>query len=91
MVKSTQFEQNWVLFFPQLYTDGWVIVRKIGIEKVKFSRSSRHIHAQFGESIPSGGLPTPTLSSDIELVVYNLVQPMWCTDKQKKCSEFTLY
>ena len=24
MVKSTQFEQNWVLFFWEWYTDGWV-------------------------------------------------------------------
>ena len=24
MVKSAQFEQNWVLFFRKWYTDGWV-------------------------------------------------------------------
>ena len=47
MVKSTQFDQNWVLFFQKWYTDGWVIVQKIGIEKVKLSRSGRHIHIQF--------------------------------------------
>ena len=29
MVKSTQFEQNWVLFFWNWYTDWWIIVRKI--------------------------------------------------------------
>ena len=36
MAKSTQFEQSWVL-----------IVQKICMEKVKFSRFSRHIHVQF--------------------------------------------
>ena len=48
--------KNWVLFFFEWYTDGWVIVRKIGIEKVKFSRSSRHIHKQFWWKHPSGNL-----------------------------------
>ena len=45
VVKSTQFGQNWVLFYRKWYTDGWIIGWKIGIEKVKlkFSRCSRHI------------------------------------------------
>ena len=30
MVKSTQFEQNWMLFFRKWYTNGLVIVQKIG-------------------------------------------------------------
>ena len=55
MVKSTQFEQNWVLFFREWYTDGWVIVRKIGIEKVKFLRPGRHIHVQFWRKYPLRG------------------------------------
>ena len=28
MVKSTQLEQNWVLFFRKWYTNGWMIVQK---------------------------------------------------------------
>ena len=44
MVKSTQFEQNWMLFFRNWYSDGWIIVRNIDKEKVKFSRSGRYIH-----------------------------------------------
>ena len=47
IVKSTQFEQNWVLFYWQWYTNGWVIGRKIGIEKVRFLRFGRHIHVWF--------------------------------------------
>ena len=47
IVKSTQFEQNWVLFYWKWYTNGWVIGRKIGIEKVRFSRFGRHIHVRF--------------------------------------------
>ena len=43
IVKSTQFDQNWVLFFRKWYTDGWEIWQKIGIEIVRFSRSGRHI------------------------------------------------
>ena len=35
IVKSTQFGQNWVLFFRKWYTNGWKIGQKIGIEKVK--------------------------------------------------------
>ena len=54
MVKSTQFEQNWVLFFQKWYTDGWVIVWQIGIAKVQFSRSGRHIHVQFWRKYPTG-------------------------------------
>ena len=38
-VKSTHFGQNWVLFFQKWYTDGWEIEQKIGIGKVRFSRS----------------------------------------------------
>ena len=34
IIKSTQFSQNWVLFFPKWYTDGWKIRQKVGIEKV---------------------------------------------------------
>ena len=37
IVKSTQFGQNWVLFYRKRYNDEWVIGRKIGIEKVQFS------------------------------------------------------
>ena len=47
IVKSTQFDQNWVLFFQKWYTDGWEIWQKIGIEIVRFSRSGRHIHVRF--------------------------------------------
>ena len=47
IVKSTQFGQNWVLFYRKWYTDGWVIGRKIGIEIVRFSRFGRHIHVRF--------------------------------------------
>ena len=45
--KHTQFGQNWVLFYRKLYTDGWVIREKIGIEKVRFSKFGRHIHVWF--------------------------------------------
>ena len=34
------YGQNWVLFYRKWYTDGWVMRRKIGIEKVRFSRFS---------------------------------------------------
>ena len=44
IVKSTQFDQNWVLFFRKWYTDGREIRQKVGIVKVRFSRSGRHIH-----------------------------------------------
>ena len=47
IVKSTQFDPNWVLFFRKWYTDGWEIWQKIGIEIVRFSRSGRHIHVRF--------------------------------------------
>ena len=47
IVKSTQFDQNWVLFFQKWYTDGWEIWQKIGIQIVRFSRSGRHIPVQF--------------------------------------------
>ena len=47
VVKSTQFDPNWVLFFRKWYTDGWEIWQKIGIEIIRFSRSGRHIHVQF--------------------------------------------
>ena len=57
IVKSTQFVQNWVLFFQKWYTDGWEIGQKIGIGKVKFSRSARHIHTDFGESTPPPRCP----------------------------------
>ena len=56
IVQSTQFRQNWVLFYPIRYTDGWVIGRKIGIEKVKFSRFETSTY-DFGESTPPPGLP----------------------------------
>ena len=46
IVKSTQFGQNWVLFFRKWYTDRWEFRQKIGtgIEKVRISMSGRHIH-----------------------------------------------
>ena len=47
IVKSTQFGQNWVLFFQKRYTDGWEIRQKIVKEKVRFLRSGRHIHMRF--------------------------------------------
>ena len=63
IVKSTQFDPNWVLFFRKWYTDGWEIWQKIGIEIVRFLRSGRHIHVRFwwknppppGKYIISGG------------------------------------
>ena len=36
-------------------TDGWIIVRKIGIEGVKFVRSSKHIHVQVWRKYPLRG------------------------------------
>ena len=50
--KSTQFGQNWVLFFRKWYIDGWEIRQKIGIEIVRFSRSGRHIHVRFWWKYP---------------------------------------
>ena len=47
MLKSTQVEQNWVLFFRKWYTGEWVVVQKIGTEKVQFSKSGSNIHVQF--------------------------------------------
>ena len=55
IVKSTQFDPNWVLFFRKWYTDGWEIWQKIGIEIVRFSRSGRHIHVRFWWKTPSPG------------------------------------
>ena len=52
ITKSTQFDQNWVLFFWKWHIDGWEIRQKIGIEKVWFSRSSRHIPVQFWRKQP---------------------------------------
>ena len=54
IVKSTQFDPNWVLFFRKWYTDGWEIWQKIGIEIVRFSRSGRHIHVRFWWKNPPG-------------------------------------
>ena len=59
IVKSTQFDQNWVLFFRKWYTDGWEIGQKIGIQKVRFLRSGRHIHVTQSNS---------TLAMDISYV-----------------------
>ena len=59
IVKSTQFDPNWVLFFRKWYTDGWEIWQKIGIEIVRFSRSGRHITYDFGERTPPGVSITP--------------------------------
>ena len=47
IVKNTQFGHNWVLFFWKRYTDGWEIRQNVGIEKVGFLTSGRHIHIQF--------------------------------------------
>ena len=55
IVKSTQFDPNWVLFFRKWYTDGWEIWQKIGIEIVRFSRSGRHIHVRFWWKNPPPG------------------------------------
>ena len=44
-----------VLFFRKMYTDGWVIWRKIGIEKVKFSSFGSHIHGPFWQKQPTWG------------------------------------
>ena len=52
IVKSTQFGQNWVLFYRKRYTDGWVIGPEIGIEKVKFSRFGRLTHIRFWQKYP---------------------------------------
>ena len=68
MVKSTQFEQNWVLFIRKWYTDGWVTLQKIGMEKVKFSRSGGHIHIKFCKSTPSANLISNLLSPTEALV-----------------------
>ena len=63
IVKSTQFDQNWVLFFRKWYTDGWEIWQKIGIEIVRFSRSGRHIHVRFWWKNPPPGLMDPYQSA----------------------------
>ena len=55
IVKSTQFDPNWMLFFRKWYTDGWEIWQKIGIEIVRFSRSGRHIHVRFWWKNPPRG------------------------------------
>ena len=47
IVKSTKSGQNCMLFYQKLYTDGWVIGQKIGIEKVTFLRLGRHIQVRF--------------------------------------------
>ena len=58
MAKSTQSEQNWVLFFRKWYTDGWVIVQKIGIETYRESQifEVRQAHQQtiLAKVSPSG-------------------------------------
>ena len=51
-VRNNQFGQKWVLFFRNWYTDGWEIGQKIGIGKVRFSRSGRHIHVRFWWEYP---------------------------------------
>ena len=56
-IKSTQFGQNWVLFFQKRYIDAWEIRQKIGIEIVRFSRSGRHIHIRFWWKYPPGQPP----------------------------------
>ena len=43
---------NWVLFFWKWYTGEWEIGEKIGMEKVRFSRSSRHIYVRFCQDYP---------------------------------------
>ena len=60
-VKSTQFGQNWVLFFQKWYVDGWEIRQKIGIGKVLFSTSSRYIHIRFWRKYP----PPPVLNQPL--------------------------
>ena len=50
MVKSTQFEQNWVLFFRNWCTDGWVIVWNWVRETGSACRSTYNV----GKSTPSG-------------------------------------
>ena len=61
MFKSTQFGQNWVLFFRKWYIDGCGIRQKIGIEIVRFSRSGRHIHVRFWWKYPPPGSEWVTL------------------------------
>ena len=45
---------NWAKsdFYWKWYTGGWVIQQKIGIDKVRFWRFSRHIHIQFWGEYP---------------------------------------
>ena len=55
IVKSTQLGENLVLF-QKCYADGWEVRPKIGIEKVRFSRSGRHISTyDFDENNPFPG------------------------------------
>ena len=44
LVESTLFGQNWVLPFEKGILMGGKLGKKIGMEKVRFSRSVRHIH-----------------------------------------------
>ena len=69
IVKSTQFEQNWVFFYQKWYTDVYVIGRNIGIEKVKFWRFRRHIHLWLWHKYPPGskqGLQSLICSFDLD-------------------------
>ena len=50
IVQSTQFVQNWVLFNRKRYTDGWLIGRKSGKEKVKVLKLAGTSAYNFGES-----------------------------------------
>ena len=54
MAKSTQFEQNWGLFFREWCTaDGRVVVQKIGIENFFQGPAGTSMY-NFSESTPSG-------------------------------------
>ena len=71
IVKSTQFDPNWVLFFRKWYTDGWEIWQKIGIEIVIFSRSGRHIHVRFWwKNPPPPGILTHFNSKTLFIQMY---------------------
>ena len=54
IVKSTQFGQNWALFYWKRYTDMWVHVtgRKIGIEKSNFQVLAGTSMYDFGKGTP---------------------------------------
>ena len=54
IVKSTQFGQNWVVFYQKWYTDGWVIGQKLVWRKSNFLRfgSGRYIHVWFWWKYP---------------------------------------